>query len=250
MFKADGDVVPVTRVIAGPCFITRKINYPETNGKSIQIAWQEAAEKELSKPLLGFFKKVFGKAKGYKYLKEFRLSENDPMFDHLEVGQKLDVSVFKAGDIVKVQGRSKGKGFQGVVKRHAFAGHPKTHGHKDQLRMPGSIGAGGLQRVMKGMRMGGHMGDEIVSVLNLEVMAVNQENNEILLKGAVPGARNGILFINAQGEFEVAKENQKAVASSGEVGTTPEPNPAISHEVEKTEVSSEVRVETENNKKE
>lgn len=246
IFKEDGDVVPVTRVIAGPCLITKKLNYPETNGKAIQIAWQETSEKELSKSIQGFFKKILGRSGGYKLLKEFRLPDNDPMFDKLAVGQELDASIFSVGDIVKVQGRSKGKGFQGVVKRYDFAGHPKTHGHKDQLRMPGAIGAGGLQRVIKGMRMGGHMGDEAVTVLNLEVAAVNPEKNEIYFKGAVPGARNGVLFIKAPGNFEV--KNKKEIAPVEMAGATEQAAPASAVSAPVANDPAHDSVEGENNK--
>ncbi|MEK7497282.1 MAG: 50S ribosomal protein L3, partial [Patescibacteria group bacterium] len=125
-----------------------------------------------------------------RYLREFKIEIKD-----LTIGQKFDVTQFKVGDKVSVQGISKGRGFQGVVKRHGFHGHPSTHGHKDQLRMPGSIGAGGKQHVMKGKRMAGHMGVDKVTVHNLEIMGVNPELNEIMVKGAVPGARNGLIYL-------------------------------------------------------
>lgn len=114
----------------------------------------------------------------------------------IEVEGKVD---FKVGDKVKVTGVSKGKGFQGVVKRWGFGGSPATHGHKDQLRMPGSIGATGPQRVFKGTKMGGRMGGDNVSVLNLEVVEIDEKNNKIYLKGAVPGAKNGKLKIQNNG---------------------------------------------------
>jgi large subunit ribosomal protein L3 len=114
---------------------------------------------------------------------------------------------FAAGDMVKVTGTSKGKGFQGVVHRYGFHGHPATHGHKDQERMPGSIGAGGVQHVFKGIRMGGHMGDEQVSVKNLEIVKVDVENNIIYIRGAVPGARNGLVEIIGEGELKVRTQN-------------------------------------------
>jgi len=113
----------------------------------------------------------------------------------LKRGDMFDVTTFVTGDRVQVTGTSKGKGFQGVVKRHGFAGGPASHGHKDNLRMPGSIGAGGVQRVFKGMRMGGHMGDAQTTVKNLEIVEVHPDTNELLIKGAVPGARGGLLLI-------------------------------------------------------
>jgi large subunit ribosomal protein L3 len=123
-------------------------------------------------------------------LREFRVDATDAF----KRGDSLEATVFAPGDIINVTGTSKGKGFQGVVKRHGFGGHPSTHGHKDQLRMPGSIGAGGVQHVLKGRRMAGHMGDARVTVQNLEIVEV-REGGIIAVKGAVPGARHAILEI-------------------------------------------------------
>lgn len=113
----------------------------------------------------------------------------------LKAGDMVDVSVFKEGDVVRVSGSSKGRGFQGVVKRHGFAGGPKTHGQKNRFRAPGSIGSTAFQRVVPGRRMAGHMGDVRVTVKGLKVASVDKEKNQILLKGAVPGARGGIVEI-------------------------------------------------------
>lgn len=123
-------------------------------------------------------------------LREFRVTPGE-----LKVGDIIDVSVFAVGDKVKVTGISKGKGFQGVVKRHGFSGAPKSHGTKDQLRAPGSIGAGGIQRVFKGTRMAGRTGGDTVSVKNLKVVSIDKENNTISLGGAVPGAASGLIII-------------------------------------------------------
>lgn len=173
-FLADGSFVPVTRISAGPCFITGKMAYAK--GQSVQVAYKEMPVKKMNKPQKGFLKKVFNKEAGYKHLKEFRL-DGDVVFEKLNVGDEINASIFQVGDIVDVQGVSKGRGFQGVVKRHKFAGGKASHGHKDQLRMPGSIAAKGLGRVPKGTRMGGHMGDDVVTIKNLEVIEINPEKN-------------------------------------------------------------------------
>lgn len=110
-----------------------------------------------------------------------------------------DPGIFNEGEVVTASGISKGKGFQGVVKRHHFKGHPSTHGHKDQLRMPGSIGSTGFQRVIKGQRMPGRMGGERVTVKGLKIIKVDKENKTLLLRGALPGSRNGVLEIYGQG---------------------------------------------------
>ncbi len=135
----------------------------------------------------------FGDLGNFRTVHEFALGEGETV----ERGTVTDVTIFAEGDVVNVVGVSKGHGFQGVVKRHGFAGHPSTHGHKDQLRKSGSIGAGGVQRVFKGMRMAGRMGTDRVTVKHLTVIAVDQANNRIAIKGAVPGARGGMVTIFA-----------------------------------------------------
>jgi len=132
-----------------------------------------------------------------KYLREFRVNDTKD----LEVGQKVDVSLFKVGDYVDVTGISRGKGFAGVVKRHHFAGGPKTHGQSDRHRAPGSIGAGTSPgRVFKGTRMAGHMGNRQVTALNLEIFEADPARNLLLVKGAVPGMKNGLLLIKKIGK--------------------------------------------------
>lgn len=206
LYAEDGTVTPVTKITVDSCFVSAKKMVDKDGYSAIQIVSEEKSPKNINKPLMGLFKKVFNKEMGYRYVKEFRLASNDPIFDKIEVGQEFDASIFVPGDIVTIKGKSKGRGFQGVVKRHGFAGSPKTHGHKDQLRMPGSIGAGGPQRVFKGVRMGGHMGDQSVTVANLEVIKVDSENNAIYVKGAIPGARNSVVYISGVGEFEPKKK--------------------------------------------
>ncbi len=201
VFKDDGTVVPVTRLIAGPCIITQ-VKVKEKDGvEAVQIGFGSQKVFRVKKPQLGHLKNLGDGTTVVKVLRDFITSQKE-----LKRGDVITVKNFVAGEKVQVVGTSKGKGFQGVVKRHHFHGGKKTHGGKDQERMPGSIGAGGVQRVFKGMRMGGHMGLDRVTVKNLEVIKVDTETNELFLKGAVPGGRGALLLIStSQGEIEVEK---------------------------------------------
>ena len=186
VYRPDGTVVPVTLVQAGPCLVTQ-VKSVETDGyQSIQLGFLPA--KKLTKSLEGHLKDL----PKLSVIREFRVDATA----EVKRGDEITSSVFAVGDKIDVTGTSKGKGFQGVVKRHGFHGHPSSHGHKDQERMPGSIGAGGVQHVLKGRRMAGHMGDETVTVKNLQVVEM-RENGIIALKGAVPGARNAIIEIRS-----------------------------------------------------
>lgn len=186
-FRSNGVVVPVT-LVKVPKNVVTQIRTKEKDGYvAVQVGAVEG--KNLSKAERGHLKDLAS----VRHLQEFRVDAADAW----KRGDELLVTQFVPGDSVTVIGTSKGKGFQGVVKRHHFHGHPKSHGHKDQLRMPGSIGAGGVQHVRKGTRMAGRMGDERVTVKNLEVVSVDGEKGLLELKGAVPGARNGLLIILA-----------------------------------------------------
>ena len=179
-------MIPVTLVQAGPCVVTQ-IKTKDSDGyQAMQIGF--ITMKKLNKPEAGHLKDL----PLMRHLTEVRLQEDAS----LKRGDTIDASVFQPGDVIHVSGVSKGKGFQGVVKRHHFHGHPTSHGHKDQTRMPGSIGAGGVQHVLKGRRMGGRMGDERVTVKNLVVVEV-REGGILALKGAVPGARHSVVEIIA-----------------------------------------------------
>src|SRR3990167_2320746 len=181
VFTKNGDMVGVTEIQAGPCEVTQ-VRTPDKDGYSaVQIAFDAA--KHVKKP------QIRKDGKKYKHTAEFR-TEADA---DIKVGQTIDTGVFQPGDFVKVTGINKGRGFQGVVKRHGFRGGKKSHGHKDQLRMPGSLGDGGRQNVIKGRRMGGHMGNKQITVSNLEVVGVDVKRNVIQLKGAVPGAISGLI---------------------------------------------------------
>lgn len=186
IFKDDGEAVAVTAIEAGPCFVTQIKTKAKEGYDAIQLGFGKA--KRLNAPQKGHLKGI-GE---FKYLREFRVKGDTPP----QLGQNIDVSVFKAGDLVNIAGLSKGRGFAGVVKRHHFAGGPKTHGQSDRHRAPGSIGASTSPgRVLKGTRMAGHMGNARVTVRNLEVVAVYPVRNLLLVKGGVPGSPKGLLFI-------------------------------------------------------
>lgn len=189
-YRPDGRIVPVTVISAEPCVVTQVKSSATDGYEAVQVA--TGTRRKLPQALLGHFKGLGN----FRTVREFRPVSGD-VVPNVEVGAKLDVTQFAVGDIVKVTGTTKGRGFQGVVKRWGFSGSPKTHGHKDQIRMPGSIGAGGVQHVFKGTRMGGRMGGKTGTALNLEVIAVRPEKNELVVKGAVPGAPTGILEIIA-----------------------------------------------------
>lgn len=204
VFKQDGTVVPVTKVEAGPCVVTQVKTKDKDNKEAVQIGFGYAKRFRLSKPIQGHLKDIkigSDETVTVRFLRDQKSVGND-----LNRGDVFSVKIFNPGEKVSVVGTSKGRGFQGVVKRHGFHGQFQTHGVKDQTRMPGSLGAGGVQRVFKGMRMGGHMGDARVTVHNLEVVEVHPENNEILLKGAIPGARGSLVVISTkEGKIEVEK---------------------------------------------
>jgi len=192
VFREDGTVVPVTRVQAGPCVVTQ-VKTKENDGvESVQFGYGIQKTFRLSRAEQGHLKGIEQGEKGktVRHLREVPVESTE-----LKRGDVFTVKNFEPGERVKVTGTAKGRGFQGVVKRHGFSGSPASHGHKDQLRMPGSIGATGPARVFKGTRMAGQMGANTVSVQNLEVVEVLAEENELLIKGAIPGARNGVLLI-------------------------------------------------------
>lgn len=201
IFLDNGDVIPVTKVMAGPCQI---VQVKKNNGvNAVQIGFEEKREKNLSKPLLGHLKGL----KKSAFLKSFQIDES--VNSQMERGDIITVATFVEGDKVAVTGYSKGRGFAGVVKRHGFAGGPASHGHKDNLRAPGSIGSTGPQRVFKGTRMAGRMGGDQVTVANLEIVKIEPENNVIYIKGAVPGAREGLLIVKGEGELKVEKKSKE-----------------------------------------
>ena len=194
--------VPVTSVVAGPCVVTQ-LKTPEKDGYwAVQIGFGEKKIKNVTKPLQGHLKGAIKDKKAPRFLKEVRLSEDSG----LKVGdQVLLTDVFKVGDFVAVVGTSKGKGFQGVVKRWGFHGGPRTHGQSDRERAPGSIGQTTTPgRVFKGKHMAGRMGGDRVTVKNLQVISVDPEKGEIEISGAIPGTTGGLVILKrlSSGELE------------------------------------------------
>ena len=187
VFRDSGEVDGVTAVQVGPCTVAQIKTMEKDGYESVQLGYSEV--RRLNSPRRGHLGPA---GKLFRYLREF---EADGL-DQIEVGQEIDASLFQPGDRVDATGLSKGRGFAGGVKRHGFRGGPKTHGQSDRHRAPGSIGAGSTPgRVLKGLRMAGHMGNAQVTVRNLEVVLSDPARNLLLLKGGVPGARNSLLLI-------------------------------------------------------
>ena len=189
IFDDAGAAVPVTLIEAGPCYVTQ-VRRPDLDGYSaVQLGFDEAKPKRLTGGQLGHLKR--NNLPPLRFLREFRAKGPE-----VQEGEKLTVEVFAVGEAVDVIGTSKGKGFQGAVKRYHFRGGPKTHGQSDRNRAPGSHGSGTTPgRVYKGARGPGHMGDERVTVQNLKVVLVDAERNLLGVRGAVPGGRGGVLMI-------------------------------------------------------
>ena len=186
VFREDGAVIPVTAIEAGPCTVVQVKTREKEGYSAVQMGFGE--KKRLTSPEKGHLKGLGS----FRHLREFRVGEGVG----IEVGQKFDVGLFKPGDIVDVTGTSKGKGFAGVVKRHHFAGGPKTHGQSDRHRAPGSIGSTTTPgRVYKGKRMAGRMGNARVTVQGQEVVQADPARNLLLVRGAVPGHQNSLVLI-------------------------------------------------------
>ena len=190
IFNDGGQAIPVTVVEGGPCVVTQVKTDASDGYDAIQVGYGERKNKHSNKALNGHFEKAKTDVKRV-------LAEFVPVPDYeYKTGQEFGVSLFKEGEFVDVAGTTKGKGFSGVMKRHGFKGGPKTHGQREHPRSAGSIGqASDPSRVFKGMKMAGQYGNKRMTVRNLEVILVDSEKNQILLKGAVPGAKNGIIFI-------------------------------------------------------
>lgn len=189
VFTRDGLRIPVTVLRVGPCTVLQKKTDATDQYDAIQLGFEEKKARKVNKPMLGHFNKAEKGA--FRKIAEFRVND----IDNYKVGDELGIDGFQAGDKVSVTGKSKGRGFQGVMKRHGFKGGRKTHGSMNH-RHPGSIGQCAYPgRVFKGHKMGGQMGDKRVTVSNLEIVEVDQANHLLLVKGAVPGANNNFVLV-------------------------------------------------------
>jgi large subunit ribosomal protein L3 len=207
LFDKQGRLRGATVIEAGPCLVTQVKSEEKDGYRAAQVGY--GAKKHTNKPMRGHLKRLGD----LRYLREFRI--DDP--DQHKVGDRVGVEIFQEGDRVDVTGVSKGRGFAGGVKRYGFRGGPKTHGQSDRHRAPGAIGAGNTPgRVFKGLRMAGHMGAEQVTVRNLEVLESNPARGLLLLAGAVPGARNGLLKIRYSKHTREVARGRKAAPPTKE----------------------------------
>ena len=186
VFEEDGRVVPVTVIQAGPCTVTQVKTHQKDGYEAVQLGFGET--KRLNKAEAGHLKDNGN----CRYLREVQADD----VSEFEVGQKIGVDIFEPGEVLDVIGRSRGRGFAGVMKRHGFGGGPRTHGQSDRARAPGSIGGGTTPgKVFKGLKMAGHMGNRRITTKGLKVVRVDPDRNLLLVKGGVPGAPNGLLQI-------------------------------------------------------
>jgi large subunit ribosomal protein L3 len=188
-FSEDGRVWPATLISAGPIVVTQLKTKDKDGYEAVQIGYEDQKASRLPKAKQGHLK---GSGGLFKHLKEF------PLIPDVKVGDKIDVSAFNEGDTIEISGVSKGKGFQGVVKRYNFEGGRRTHGQKHSEREPGSIGGGLRTHVPKGMRMAGRMGSDRVTIKNLKVLKIDAANNQLLVAGAIPGRRGTLIEIVAR----------------------------------------------------
>jgi large subunit ribosomal protein L3 len=195
IFAADGTVVPVSVMQAGPCVVLEKKSQQGKDGYSaVKLGFQKAKEKHLTKPQLGFFKNIGQDP--VRHVKEIRVPEKQ--LDEFEVGANLDATLFEEGDIVNISAKSKGRGFAGVMKRWNFAGFRMTHGVHESYRGPGSVGCSTWPgKIWKGKKMPGQYGNKLSTVENLTIVKVLADQNLVMVKGAIPGHRNSILTVKS-----------------------------------------------------
>jgi large subunit ribosomal protein L3 len=193
LFTEDGERIPATVIEAGPCWVTAVREQERDGYRAVQLAFGETKERRLQKARRGHLKKAGAPA--LKHMAEFRLSEDDE--SEIKIGDQVAVDAFEKGQRVKVSGRSKGKGFQGTIRRHNFHRGPVSHGSHN-VRAPGSIGASATpSRVLKGVRMPGHMGDGRVTQLGLEVLDVDTSRNLLIVRGSVPGPAGAVVEVRS-----------------------------------------------------
>lgn len=220
LYRDDGTIVPVTAVKAESCVVTQVKTSDHDGYDAVQLGIGE--KKHPGKAMAGHVKSILAAGrKPFLHLKEVRL----PKGVDLKVGDIISVASFQPGDNIEAIGTSKGKGFQGVVKRHHFAGHPSTRGTKDQERMPGSLASKRQGAVRKGQRMAGRMGGDRVTIKNLEIVRVEPEKNIVYVKGALPGARHALVMLLGQGETQVASNITAPQAAKLESAAQPAAQP-------------------------
>ena len=208
VFQDDGRSVPVTVLKVDNCQVVAQRTEEKDGYTAVQLGFDETKPKHLTKPQLQHLQK--SNLSALRHLREFRMNPDEAARLGYEEGHKVTVDVFEAGDYVDVTGTTKGRGFAGVVKRHGFGGGPKTHGQSDRLRAPGSVGACTTPgRVFKGKRMPGRMGGDRVTVQALKVVLVDPERNLLVVQGAVPGAKNGLLLIRQARKTRLMKKVRK-----------------------------------------
>jgi len=190
IFTKNGESIPVTVILAGPCRVIQRKNLEKDGYNAVQLGFKEVNKKKVSKPIIGHFNKF--KVEPLKYMREFKVDDSNKYSSGMEV----KVDIFKEGDKVDIISISKGKGFAGAIKRHHFSGGPKTHGQKEYFRTVGSMGATDAARVFKGKKLPGHMGSDRVSMKNIKVVKVDLGRNLLLVKGSVPGAKGTMVIIN------------------------------------------------------
>ena len=232
IFKDNGEAVAVTKVQAGPCQIT------QIKDNALQVGFGKTKSFRLNKPKSGHLKDL----EPVRRLREFKVEKTDSF----KKGDYVDLSAFVEGEKIAITGVSKGKGFAGVMKRYNFKCGPASHGQKHQNRMPGSIGATGPQKVFKGMKMGGRMGGDQVTVKNLEIIKIDFEDNALYVRGAVPGAKQGYLEIFAEGDLKIKQEKQEASEAKSRTDDLPagkESSTGVKKEEEKVPASDEVVAE-------
>ncbi|MBM4339697.1 MAG: 50S ribosomal protein L3 [Deltaproteobacteria bacterium] len=205
IFQEDGSVVPVTVIEAGPCWVAQKKTKEKEGYEALQIGFLPKREKSVKKPLAGHCKKAG--ITPVTHLKEFRMESTEGF----ELGQEINVGqLFKPGDVVDVTGLSKGKGFAGVIKRHGFHGSPGSHGTHEYFRHGGSVGSATYpHHTFKGLKMPGHLGNHRVTIQNIRILEVREDQNLLLLRGGVPGGPRGWVLIRS-----ATKEKRSAAASA------------------------------------